>query len=91
MLDIAKYYIIIISAISIVACIYDKIASKVFTKHRVPEATLFFFSAIGGSLAMYIAMQIFHHKTKHKSFMIGIPVIMLVQAIGIILYFYFTR
>lgn len=91
MLDIVKYYILAVSAISAIVCIYDKIASKALTKHRTPEAVLMFLSAIGGSLAMYITMQIFHHKTKHKKFMIGIPVIMLIQITGIILYFYFTK
>ena len=78
MYDLAKYYIVTISAISVLICIYDKIASKVFPRLRIPEATLMFLSAIGGSLAMYITMQIFHHKTKHKKFMIGIPIIMLI-------------
>ncbi len=91
MLDIAKYYIIAISAISVIICIYDKIASKALPRLRIPESTLMFLSAIGGSLAMYIAMQIFHHKTKHKKFMIGIPIIMFIQVTAIILYFYFLK
>ena len=78
-----------ISLISIVICIYDKIAAKVLPKHRTPEKTLLLLSALGGSLAMYITMQIIHHKTQHKKFMIGIPVIMGIQIALIIVYFYF--
>ncbi len=38
---------------------------------------------------MYITMKKIRHKTKHKKFMIGIPVIMILQA-GVIAYLYFV-
>ncbi len=79
----------LMSVISIIVCIYDKIAAKKLPRHRTPEATLLLLSALGGSLAMYITMQIIHHKTQHKKFMIGIPVILLVQIMGVVLYYYF--
>ncbi len=79
----------LMSVISIIVCIYDKIAAKKLPRHRTPEATLLLLSALGGSLAMYITMQIIHHKTQHKKFMIGIPVILLVQIAGVVLYYYF--
>ena len=73
-------YIAVISIISIGVCIYDKKISKSNNvKLRIPEKTLFIWSALGGSVAMYITMQIIRHKTKHVSFMVGIPVIMLLQ------------
>ena len=88
---IALGWLIVISAISIIVCVYDKIISKKNrVELRIPEKVLLILSALGGSLAMYITMQIIHHKTKHKKFMIGIPVIMVVQIILIILYFYFV-
>lgn len=46
-------------------------------------------SALGGSLAMYVTMKKIRHKTKHKKFMIGIPVIMIIQ-IALIAYLYFV-
>lgn len=83
-------YLIIISFISAIVCIYDKLVSKRDRAElRVPEKTLFLLSVIGGSVAMYVTMQIFHHKTKHKSFMIGIPVIILLQLAAVVCYFYF--
>ena len=89
-LVIALLWLIVISAISVIVCVYDKIISKKDrVELRIPEKVLLILSALGGSLAMYITMQIIHHKTKHKKFMIGIPVIMVVQFILIILYFYF--
>ena len=73
-------YLAIISLISIVVCIYDKaISSKNRVELRIPEKTLLVLSAIGGSVAMYVTMQLVRHKTKHAKFMIGIPVIIVLQ------------
>ena len=74
-------YVAIMSVISIVVCIYDKIAAKAAKRHRTREATLLGLSALGGSVAMLITMLIIRHKTKHKKFMIGIPAIIAVQAV----------
>ena len=89
---IAYIWLAFISLISIVICIYDKVISKRDrVELRIPEKTLLLLSALGGSLAMYITMQIVHHKTKHAKFMIGIPVIMVLQVALIILYFYSVK
>ena len=48
-------------------------------KRRVPENTLLLISIVGGSLGMYIGMYRFKHKTLHKKFTIGVPLIMLIQ------------
>lgn len=72
-------YILIISIVSVVVTIKDKACAK-NGKWRVPEKTLFILSALGGSVAMYITMKAIRHKTQHKRFMIGIPLIMVAQA-----------
>ena len=77
-------YVAVISVIAIVITCYDKIAATKRPKHRTPEATLLFISALGGSVAMYITMQIIRHKTKHMKFMIGIPVIILIQIAAVV-------
>ncbi len=74
-------YGVIISVISVAVCIYDKIAAKAAKRHRTREATLLGLSALGGSVAMLITMFIIRHKTKHKKFMIGIPLIIFIQAV----------
>ena len=80
-LAIVIAYIAIISLISIVVCIYDKkISKKNRVELRIPEKTLLLLSALGGSVAMFITMLIFRHKTKHVKFMLGIPLIMIIQA-----------
>ena len=76
---VAVGYLAAISLISVIICCYDKIASKHLTKHRTRERTLLLLSALGGSAAMLITMLIIRHKTKHKKFMLGIPLIILVQ------------
>jgi uncharacterized membrane protein YsdA (DUF1294 family) len=60
--------------------VYDKYAAK-RKKARIPEKTLFLTALFGGSLAMYITMLVIRHKTKHKRFMVGLPVIALAQAV----------
>ena len=73
-------YIAVVSLISIIVCIYDKkISKRNDVRLRIPEKTLFIWSAVGGSLAMFITMQLIRHKTKHVSFMVGIPVIFILQ------------
>ena len=85
-------YLALISLISIIVCIYDKVISKrERVELRIPEKVLLILSALGGSVAMYITMQITHHKTKHTKFMIGIPVIMILQAALVVCYFYFLK
>ena len=73
-------YIAIISLISIITCIYDKkISKKNKVELRVPEKILLILSALGGSVAMLITMLLIRHKTKHFKFMVGIPVIIILQ------------
>ena len=52
---------------------------------RIPEATLFAFSVIGGSIGTLIGMYTFRHKTKHMTFKIGIPLIIFLQVLFIVL------
>lgn len=46
---------------------------------RIPEATLFVVAFIGGSIGSIIGMYLFRHKTKHRSFVYGMPAILLLQ------------
>ncbi len=46
---------------------------------RIPEATLFIVAAIGGSIGSLIGMYLFRHKTRHPSFVFGMPLILIVQ------------
>lgn len=83
-------YLAIISLISYFLCIYDKRAA-IKQKSRIPEKTLFLFSFLGGSIAMLITMKIIRHKTLHKRFMIGFPLIILLQIGLAFILIYLTR
>lgn len=74
------FYLVVINLISIIVTISDKSRSKK-NKWRVKEKTLFTLAILGGSVSMYITMRIIRHKTKHLSFMLGIPAIIVLQLI----------
>ena len=77
-------YIAIISLISVIVCVYDKkISKKKRVELRSPEKVLLILSALGGSVAMFITMLLIRHKTKHFKFMVGIPVIIILQIAAI--------
>ena len=70
---------IFFSLLAVAFTVYDKIAAskRLF---RIPEKVLFLISLCGGSGAMYITMLVIRHKTKHKRFMVGLPLMALAQA-----------
>ena len=83
-LKIFLVYIAIISLVSIIVCIYDKkISKKNKVELRIPEKNLLILSALGGSVAMFVTMLLIRHKTKHVKFMLGIPLIIILQAAAI--------
>ncbi len=94
MKDILTYLLFVyLGAVNVVGFILPAVDKRRAKKDRwrIRESTLFLVSIIGGSVAMYISMRLFHHKTKHKRFMIGIPVIIVLQAalIAAVWYFFF--
>ena len=46
---------------------------------RIPEKVLFLSAAAGGSIGALLGMRVWHHKTLHKKFTIGIPAILFLQ------------
>lgn len=48
-------------------------------KWRVRESTLFVLAVIGGSVGGILGMRAFRHKTLHRSFRLGFPLILAVQ------------
>lgn len=88
-----KYFLIyfaVISLITVIVTVYDKKAAKKFPKNRVPEKVLFILAFLGGSVAELFTMLKIRHKTKHKSFMIGLPAIIVLQVavVGYLVYRY---
>lgn len=48
---------------------------------RIPEKTLFLVSILGGSIGTWAGMYLFHHKTKHWYFVVGMPSILVIQIV----------
>ena len=57
------------------------IIAVIVTVDSVKESTLMLISALGGAPAMYLTMLTIHHKTRKPLFMIGIPVIFIIELI----------
>ena len=54
---------------------------------RIPESVLLGLAAIGGSVGAWLGMGIWHHKTQHKKFRYGVPVMLLIQ-IALLVWFW---
>lgn len=80
MTGIAGIYLGIINIIAFGLYGLDKWKAKNH-RWRISEATLFFVALAGGSLGAFLGMYIFHHKTKHRAFTTGIPIILILQCI----------
>ena len=78
-------YLIIISIITVIVTVYDKIAAKKNPRGRVPEKTLMLLGLFGGAAAEFITMQIIRHKTRHNKFMLGLPAFIILHIIVFIL------
>lgn len=48
---------------------------------RIPEKTLFIITAIGGGIGTIAGMYTFRHKTKKLNFIIGLPLITILEII----------
>ena len=59
----------------------DKLKAKK-KKWRIKEATLMGCAAIGGSIGVLAGMYTFRHKTLHKKFTVGVPLILAFQIIS---------
>ena len=74
----SMYYLLAINIVSFFLYGIDKYKAKK-NKWRISEATLLMIAVIGGSIGAWVGMRLWHHKTMHKKFKYGIPVIMNMQ------------
>lgn len=77
-LSFVLVYLIIVNVLGLVLFGIDKWKAK-HAKWRISEPTLLTVAAIGGSVGSWLGMKMWHHKTLHKKFKYGIPLIMMVQ------------
>ncbi len=76
-------YLLIINAAAFLLMLIDKRRAQK-NKWRIPEKTLFTTAILGGSIGALAGMYTFRHKTKHLSFVIGMPAILAAQILLII-------
>ncbi len=86
-MDPINLIIIYLLAVNVVSFAVMGIDKQKARKHawRIPESTLFVLAIIGGSIGSILGMRLFRHKTRHRSFVYGMPAILLVQIILILL------
>lgn len=77
-------YLICINILTFLIYGWDKQKARK-SRWRISEKTLILLALLGGSPGAYAGMMIFHHKTRHAKFRLGIPVIMVIQVILIYL------
>ena len=75
-----KWYLIAVNLLTFLLFGIDK-RKAIKKKNRIPEFRLFFFSFIGGSAGGLLAMALFRHKTRKKSFTIGLHVMLVFHII----------
>lgn len=85
--DVALWgYLILMNLIAFALYGIDKRRAKQGA-WRISEYTLLLVALLGGSLGALLGMRYFRHKTRHRKFRYGIPLILLLQ-LGLGLYFF---
>ena len=77
---ISALYLLLSNLVAFVVYGIDKYKARK-GKWRIPESTLLTLAMFGGSIGAWLAMKFFHHKTMHKKFYIGVPMIIVLQMI----------
>jgi uncharacterized membrane protein YsdA (DUF1294 family) len=82
-----KQMLLFLTAVNLIGFLmmaYDKSQAKQ-SQRRIPEKRLFLVAAAGGALGCWIGMRLFRHKTKHASFVVGMPALFALNVICVYL------
>ena len=79
-------YLLAVNALGFAIMLYDKYMAK-NNLWRVPEATLMGIAAIGGSVGCLLGMYTARHKTRKAKFIVGIPLLFILQAMIVAILF----
>ena len=82
--NVFPYYLIFINIVTFLVYGIDKWKAKQGS-WRISEATLLMLAVIGGTIGALLGMQVWRHKTMHKKFKYGLPLILLAQIVLIYL------
>ena len=86
-LSVLKIMLVCLLALNIITfLIYglDKFKAQ-HARWRVPESVLLGLAVIGGSIGAWLGMMVWRHKTQHKIFKYGVPLILIIQ-IGLLIW-----
>ena len=72
------YYLIALNIVTFFVYGIDKWKAK-RAKWRIREAALLGLAVLGGSIGALLGMKVWHHKTMHKKFKYGLPLILIAQ------------
>ena len=84
MKEILPMYFPVISALAVWVTLADKQAAK-NRDERVPEIWLLLIGLLGGAVAEWVCMKLARHKTRRRTFMIGLPIFMGIHLVVTIL------
>ena len=79
-MNIILGYLLVVNITSFLLYGIDKYKAKK-VKWRISETTLLTMAVIGGSIGAWVGMRLWHHKTMHKRFKYGIPIIIILQVV----------
>ena len=85
-LHIVLIYLAVINVVTFFMYGIDKWKAKK-SRWRISEAKLLMMAIIGGSIGAWLGMKVWHHKTLHKKFKYGVPLILITQ-LALILWIY---
>lgn len=84
-------YLGAINVVTFLAYGLDKQKAKQ-NRWRIPERILLGLAIFGGSIGALLGMRAFHHKTKKLKFVVGVPVILVLQSVALVYFvFFFNR
>lgn len=82
------YYLLAVNLLTFATYGIDKYKAR-HARWRVREASLLLLAALGGSIGALLGMHLFRHKTQHKKFRYGVPLILLAQ-VAVFCYYRYT-
>ena len=77
-MNIILYYLLAVNIATFFLYGIDKYKARK-GRWRISEATLLMMAVIGGSIGAWSGMRLWHHKTMHKKFKYGLPIIIILQ------------
>lgn len=81
-------YLVVVNVVAFAMYGIDK-RKAIKDQWRIPEKTLILAALLGGSFGAFAGMQMFHHKTKHWKFLLGVPACMILHVVLAVLYWWY--